>query len=132
MLTRNEKPGLTNMTSRYGRVIRAPNRYTDMPSDDDTDEDESVELASSYTDSTDGSLDNFIVDEDVDDESEEDDVAFENFIRHLLDGCSQEQQAAYLVSIRDGSAATATTKGILSHVILSGTAAREAGTPQCT
>lgn len=80
--------------SRAGRQLRQPDRYdpANFSSDDATDEDESVSLPDSVTDSTAGSLEDFVVEDGS--ESEPDEV--EHLILLLFDGAPNDVVQAML------------------------------------
>ena len=106
--------------SRFGRRLQAPDRYRpeEYASDDATDEDESVDMASSYTSESDNSLEGFIVDEEESEEDEQDDLdaaaPYIAFIHHLCDGAPAADIVGLVEAVEAGQARTDAFRGLLA------------------
>lgn len=99
--------------TRSGRVVRATQRLANEPEavDDRTDEDESVEMNSSSASSDPGSLVDFVVESEDDDESftadsesevDSDSCALLDFFQLLCRGAAPDKTAKLLELIEEG------------------------------
>lgn len=120
------------MSSRYGRRLQQPQRYHDEDIvSDATDTDESTEMPDSITSDSTGSLDDFIVETDA--EEEDDDATGEliDFVLFLCEGAEQPDIDSLMQAITSGEfRQKAELRGILKDHIHSPPPQTPSGTQQ--
>jgi len=106
-------------TTRYGRCLKQPDRYQpdEMVSDDATDEEESVEMGSSFTSDSTGSLRDFVVDDDDDDDGslEQLNARYREFIATLCQDSDEDMVEKLIKDIEKGGPYDERLKGAITR-----------------